>query len=214
MSSDSIMMTKDEIQFFKSYLDDSKVVLEYGCGGSTLYYSQLVKKYISIENETGWYKSIDNIKEDNTFMYLESPKKDLYDEELEKNAKLLLEGRYKQGPMSGADPKKKSTILKRNGKINFSGSQLLHTDGRDKHEWHTLINYVNKPLELIKEYGKFDIVLVDGVAREFCTYRAQDLIKDDGLIFFHDFKRPQYHGVLNFYEIVEQVDTLALLRLK
>ena len=48
MSSDSIMMTKDEIQFFKSYLDDSKVVLEYGCGGSTLYYSQLVKKYISI----------------------------------------------------------------------------------------------------------------------------------------------------------------------
>ena len=61
MSSDSIMMTKDEIQFFKSYLDDSKVVLEYGCGGSTLYYSQLVKKYISIENETGWYKSIDNI---------------------------------------------------------------------------------------------------------------------------------------------------------
>ena len=51
MSSDSIMMTKDEIQFFKSYLDDSKVVLEYGCGGSTLYYSQLVKKYISIEND-------------------------------------------------------------------------------------------------------------------------------------------------------------------
>ena len=82
MSSNSVMMTEDEVQFFESYLDDSKVVLEYGCGGSTLYYSQLVKKYISIEDETIWYRSISKKKEDNTFMYLESPKKDLYDEEL------------------------------------------------------------------------------------------------------------------------------------
>jgi len=198
----SIMMKKDEIQFFKSYLDDSKVVLEYGCGGSTLEYSKLVKKYICIENEKRWYDSINKSTSDNTFMYLESPKESS-DEDLEKNAESLLSGRYNQGGLSGKAPS-----------WNATSSSFSHMDGRDGHEWHTLINYVNKPIELIDEYGKFDIVLVDGVAREFCTYRAKDLIKDDGLIFFHDFKRTQYHGVLNFYEIVEQVDTLALLKLK
>ena len=77
------MMTKDEIQFFKSYLDDSKLVLEYGSGGSTLEYSKLVKKYISIENEKRWYDSINKSTSDNTFMYLESPKESS-DEDLEK----------------------------------------------------------------------------------------------------------------------------------
>lgn len=214
MSRSSVMMTKDEIQFFESYLNDSKVVLEYGCGGSTLHYSKFVKKYISIENVPGWYEKINNRKRENTFMYLESAKKDLHDVELEKNAQLLLECRYKQGRMSGANPKEESSSFLKDGKIYFSGKRLLHMDARDGYEWHNLINYVNKPLELIKEYEKFDIVLVDGVAREFCAYRAKDLIKDDGLIFFHDFKRTQYHGVLNFYEIVEQADTLALLKLK
>ena len=198
----SIMMKEDEIQFFKSYLDDSKVVLEYGCGGSTLEYSKLVKKYISIENVERWYNQINKSTSDNTFMYLESPKESS-DEDLEKNAESLLSGRYNQGGMSGNAPS-----------WNATSSSFNHMDKRDGHEWHTLINYVNKPIELIDEYGKFDIVLVDGVAREFCAYRAKDLIKDDGLIFFHDFKRTQYHGVLNFYEIVEQVDTLALLKLK
>ncbi len=200
------MMTEDEIQFFKSYLDDSKVVLEYGCGGSTLEYSKLVKKYISIENEKEWY---DLINEEmiassggNIYTYLESPISSS-DEGLEKNAESLLSSRYNQGHGSGKKPK-----------WNATSSSFNHTDTRDGHEWHTLINYVNKPLELIDEYGKFDIVLVDGVAREFCTYRAKDLIKDDGLIFIHDFKRTHYYGILNFYEIVKQVDTLALLRLK
>ena len=204
----SIMMAEDEIQFFKSYLDDSKVVFEYGCGGSTLEYSKLVKKYVSIENEKKWYNHINKQVSGNTFLYLEPPKKSNYEfmeyhKDLKKNAESLLSSRYNQGQNSGEPPS-----------WNADSSSYNHMDLRDGHEWHTLINYVNKPLELIDEHGKFDIVLVDGVAREFCTYRAKDLIKDDGLIFFHDFKRTYYHGVLNFYEIVEQVNTLALLRLK
>ena len=202
----SVMMTEDEIRFFKSYLDNSKVILEYGCGGSTLEYSKLVKKYISIENEKEWYDSVNEEMiargSDNISTYLESPISSS-DGELEKNAESLLSSRYNQGQNSGEPPS-----------WNADSSSYNHMDLRDGHEWHTLINYVNKPLELIDEYGKFDIVLVDGVAREFCTYRAKDLIKDDGLIFIHDFKRTQYYGVLNFYEIVKQVDTLALLRLK
>jgi len=199
-----IMMSDNEIEFFKSYLDDSKVVLEYGSGNSTLEYSKLVKKYFSIENEKEWYNRINQYTSDNTFIYLESSRESNYDSELEKNAESLLSGRWFDKPTnSGYNPS-----------WNETSSSLSHKDERDGYEWHTLINYVNKPIELIDEYGKFDIVLVDGVAREFCTYRAKDLIKDDGLIFFHDFKRIQYHGILNFYEIVKQVDTLALLRLK
>ena len=204
-----IMMSNVEIEFFKKHLDSSKVVLEYGCGKSTLEYSKLVKTYVSIENEEKWYRVINKQASSNTFLYLESPKESSYEfvkylDELEKNAESLLSCRYfDKHTMSGYNPV-----------WNEASSSLFHKDERDKYEWHTLNNYVNKPIQLIDEYGKFDIVLVDGVAREFCTYRAKDLIKDDGLIFFHDFKRTQYHGVLNFYEIVEQVNTLALLRLK
>ena len=44
------MMSPKEIAFIEKYLTKDKVMLEWGAGGSTLYFSQLVKEYYSIEH--------------------------------------------------------------------------------------------------------------------------------------------------------------------
>jgi len=43
-----------------------------------------------------------------------------------------------------------------------------------------------------KELGQFDLILVDGVAREACVETCHDLLNDDGLLIVHDINRPSY----------------------
>ncbi len=52
------MMSDEEIKFFKSYLNKSKIVLEWGAGRSTLEFSKDTKKYYSIEHDFNWYNLI------------------------------------------------------------------------------------------------------------------------------------------------------------
>ena len=57
-------MHQKEIEFLKSFLQPQDIMLEWGAGGSTLYYSTLVNKYYSIEHDSGWYnKLLPNIPE-------------------------------------------------------------------------------------------------------------------------------------------------------
>jgi len=51
-------MSKIEIDMIKKYLDKSYVMLEYGCGGSTLFFSHHVKEYYSVEHNQQWYNKI------------------------------------------------------------------------------------------------------------------------------------------------------------
>jgi len=53
-------MTNNQIEIIKSYLKPSDIVLEYGIGGSTLYFSKYVKKYLSIEHDFDWFEKIKN----------------------------------------------------------------------------------------------------------------------------------------------------------
>ncbi len=43
-------MTEKEITTIESHLDDSHVMFEWGCGGSTLRFSKSVNKYYSVEH--------------------------------------------------------------------------------------------------------------------------------------------------------------------
>ena len=46
-----------------------------------------------------------------------------------------------------------------------------------------------------------------------CAYVALSLLKDDGHLLFHDFtNRGYYHGILNYFELVDYIDTLAILK--
>ena len=51
-------MSKIEIDMIKKYLDRSFTMLEYGCGGSTLFFSHHVKEYYSVEHDEEWYNKI------------------------------------------------------------------------------------------------------------------------------------------------------------
>jgi len=70
-------------------------------------------------------------------------------------------------------------------------------------------------IEVIKDYSNFDIVLVDGRWRVACALFALDHIKDETVLFIHDFSdRPEYHAVFEWYDEVEHVDRLVALKRK
>lgn len=66
----------------------------------------------------------------------------------------------------------------------------------------------------------FDLILIDGRFRVACTMAAiQHIAKhqtqDSTIIFIHDFwNRPQYHCVLEFLEVVEQIESAGVFRVK
>lgn len=48
------MMQEEDIKLISSYLSPTDTVLEWGSGGSTLYFSSKVKEYYSIEHDVTW----------------------------------------------------------------------------------------------------------------------------------------------------------------
>lgn len=50
-----IYMDKKEIKLLTTYLKKEDIMLEWGAGGSTLYFSKFVKQYYSIEHDFNWY---------------------------------------------------------------------------------------------------------------------------------------------------------------
>jgi hypothetical protein len=51
-------MSDTEIAKIKKYLDPKYTFLEWGSGGSTIYFSKFVKQYISIEYDINWFNQI------------------------------------------------------------------------------------------------------------------------------------------------------------
>lgn len=66
----------------------------------------------------------------------------------------------------------------------------------------------------------FDLILIDGRFRVACTmatiqHIAKHHNQDTNLIFIHDFwNRPHYHCVLNFLEVIEQVESAGVFKVK
>ncbi|MCD7971385.1 MAG: hypothetical protein LUG18_01785 [Candidatus Azobacteroides sp.] len=53
-----------------------------------------------------------------------------------------------------------------------------------------------------KEFAPFDLILVDGMAREVCIDYVYDLLTDDGLLIVHDANRPCYREAMKKYKHV------------
>jgi len=77
--------------------------------------------------------------------------------------------------------------------------------------------YANYPTTLDT---KFDIVLVDGRARKWCALEIMRCIKNDSVVFIHDFwmrADRNYHDVFEYFDVIDKVTTgqsLVALRLK
>jgi hypothetical protein len=53
-----VWMGSAEIAMIQRYLKPCHVMLEWGAGGSTLFYSQFVQAYFSIEHDPKWFQSV------------------------------------------------------------------------------------------------------------------------------------------------------------
>lgn len=74
------------IDFIKKRLNKNLTVFEYGAGNSTLFYSNLVKEVISVENDKAWIEKLSKNKPENVnFIYTEL----FYDGEYSKMPKVL-----------------------------------------------------------------------------------------------------------------------------
>lgn len=59
-------ITRDAINFLEKFLNKEMIIAEFGSGSSTKWFSERVKKIISIENEREWYyKILEEIKDSN-----------------------------------------------------------------------------------------------------------------------------------------------------
>lgn len=73
---------------------------------------------------------------------------------------------------------------------------------------------------ILKHKQPFDLILIDGRFRVACTMAAiQHIAKqnayENSVIFIHDFwNRPHYHAVLEFLEVIEQVESAGVFRVK
>ena len=172
----------------QEYIKDKNKVLEWGSGTSTIYFSKIVKQFVSVEHNMEWYNFVSSQIADNVEYYYVAPHGFKNDEELDKNVPDLL--------------------CRANDPVLVDG--ITHWKTRDGFDWHCGIDYIRKPLEL--EYRDYDAVIVDGRCRVFCAYIAQYLIKDGGYLIFDDFNpRQYYHGILKYYEVVDGSDTLSVL---
>lgn len=158
-------MDNREIKLIESYLTKDDIMLEWGCGGSTLYFPKFVNKYYSIEHNKEWFEKI---------------KKEVFD----------------------------------NVNINYVSNNLPRTHPTKKEQF---LDYINSVDNL--GVNKFDKVLIDGRARNFCAEKIIPYLKEDSVVFIHDFwKRYRYHNVFNWYKEVDSIkntnQTLVALKLK
>ena len=162
-------MNEYQIDLIKSYLNNKQIMLEYGVGGSTLYFSKYVDKYISIEHDRSW---IDKIK--------------TYD--LNPNIELHL------------CPPDNNIILP-------------IWKGREN-DFKNYINYID-----VLPYSYYDIVLLDGRARQFCAKKILNFIDNRSIVFVHDFfERNRYNRIYNYYNLIDKSSknkpSLAVFRKK
>jgi hypothetical protein len=179
-----IMMSATQVSCFLKYLNKSDSVFEWGSGGSTYNYCNYVNEYYSVEHDFKWYTHVNQIINERNIKNVNykhvSNHGIILDELLDKESPNLLR-------------------LTQNVQIK-DGKYYAQTRGGD--DWHCYINYINSISSFNK---KFDKILVDGRARVFCAYKALDYIKDDGILYVHDFKeRVRYRTVLDYYDVIEE----------
>lgn len=150
----NIWMASKEIDTIEKYLSPTDVMLEWGAGGSTLYFSKFVKGYYSIEHDKEYYNNI----------ILSIPRNSNVDIRLVPN-----------------------------------NSPRSYLTKREEFQDYILA---------VADFGKkFDKVLIDGRARQWCGIEVLNYIDNNSIVFVHDWVRERYHLLLLYYNIIEKIDS-------
>lgn len=62
-----------EIKFIEKFLNKNDSMLEWGSGGSTVYFCQFVKEYYSIEHDKKWFDRVNDVLPSNVKYYFVPP---------------------------------------------------------------------------------------------------------------------------------------------
>ena len=181
------MQKKTMAEKILEHLDKDDEVLEFGCGASTLFYSQVVKSWDAIEFDEKW---LDGVKS-----------------KIPGNVKLHF---AKQNIPFTEMPKEKD-IENAKKKFNFSNG-TFHTSkpyfvGACK-DWPVIQylrvkDYVDFPRKMKK---KFDKIFIDSRAVVFCALTALDCLKKGGsVIVLNAFARSEYSRIFGYYRVVDSV---------
>ena len=180
-----------EIDLIQSDLSDKKIMLEYGCGGSTTIFPRYVKKYYSIEHNLDWFWNV---------------QQEIYNDKLD-NVEIHL------CDIPKGVPTKREEFWERYDDNILYASEHLDTNipsfedcvyPKEKYVWNEYIDYVDK-----LNVKLFDVILIDGRARTDCAYKVLNYIDKGSIVFIHDFwPRSEYHKVFEWYdEVVSIKDT-------
>ena len=94
-------------------------------------------------------------------------------------------------------------------KFNYVPQNKDRSEPTKREEFKDYIEVVHKINK------KFDRVLIDGRARQWCAIEVLPYLTDDAVVFIHDFvDRERYFGVLDHYFIIEVVESLVVLKKK
>ncbi len=98
---------------------------------------------------------------------------------------------------------------------------FIHTDIGKTGEWGVPLensksdlfpNYIEAPYH---KDEKYDVIFIDGRFRVACALKAVLHAGPNLRILMHDFNdRPQYHCILEFLDIIDTADTMALFKVK
>lgn len=70
--------------------------------------------------------------------------------------------------------------------------------------------YIETPLQ----FNKFDIIYIDGRARNYCAAICNKLGHQDTLVFVHDFDREEYKEMHNYLDVIEGVERMYKFKIK
>ena len=200
----NIAMSNNAIKLIESYLDKDDIVYEYGSGGSTLWFSPLVKKFYSVEHTPEWYEKLLPHLDNNTDFQLNIPHNVKFDDELD-NIDIL-------SNLLGNEKNKYEIRHKNNNIVSTIGlfndlkeedKQIFYFGGNSGTDWHCFIDYI-KSIDRVEE--KVDKLFIDGRHRVLSCYYALKSLKPNGIIFFDDWNREAYHGILKYCDLIETVN--------
>ncbi len=156
--------TYPAIRALERIVPSDAIVFEYGSGNSTLWWQSHAKEVVSVEHDPQWYK------QPNTG---ECPDVRLREAEDQSNAEHFDRLREDLGELSALPAHLDMETLVERGMAT-----------------EPFLSYIAELMTFPHAY--FDVIIIDGMAREACAQIASDRIKPGGIIVFDNSDRDEY----------------------
>lgn len=160
--------TYPAIEFLKDILSSEMRVFEYGSGFSTVFFNSRAKEVISVEHNPDWAQRI----------LSDNPEFDI-----------------RIRPLGSAQSETSDALLDRYEAQEFHEPTL---GSRELDIMHGLLNrdFASYAAELLsKPQGYFDLIVVDGMARQLCGLAAIEAVAELGFIVLDNSDRWQYNSL-------------------